>query len=1256
MKKILLLFGLLTSVILTNAGQWVPMGSENPTNASIVLVSSSIESSTVQITLEGFYQKEVITPRGPAMILSVGESSPLLEKGSPDLGKLTASLIIPDRALMQMEVISASYREFSDVSLAPSKGNFTRDTDPATVPYTYGSTYLSDQFFPGRLADLADPYIIRDHRGQTLVIYPFQYNPVTRILRVYTDMTITIRQVSNEGINPLVRRSELWTVDRDFSRLYERHFLNAGQGQMRYTPVEEEGNMLIICYGDFMDEMQPFIEWKTLIGRPVEMVNVADIGNASAIKSYVADYYNTYGLTYLLLVGDAAQVPTSYASGDSDNDYTYIVGADHYPDIFAGRFSAETGEQVTTQVDRTVNYEKFPTGSPDWYTRNMGIGSSQGPGDDNEMDYQHIRNMQSDLMNYTYDYNAELFDGNQGGNDAAGNPNPSMVASEINTGTNVIVYCGHGSVTSWSTSGFSSSDINSQLTNAGMLPFIWSVACVNGDFKNNTCFAETWLRATHNGQPKGAIATLMSTINQSWDPPMEGQDEMVDILVESYQNNIKRTFGALSMHGCMKMNDSYGSGGVEMTDTWTVFGDPSVVVRTAPPASLTASYQNPIPMGSTQLVVNTNASEGIVCLSFNGEIVSTAYITAGGSATLSFPPINSLTPRQLTVYSYNHLPHLGTLNISGQPAPAGSPFPANGFPSALPFTNLMWSSGQGGIPDYYKVYFGTNNPPTNIINGTTVNDTVFDLPEDLEFETVYYWQVKSYNQFGNVTGDVWSFTVGSAPDEDFESGSFFGTDWFSAGGAPWVFDNDIVRHGTNSVRSGNIAEGMSSSLLINHQSESFFMVPISFYYKVSSVEGQNFLQFLVDGTVMGEWSGEIGWTEAVIDIAPGLHTFEWRYMKLVAAGPEMDHAWIDYIEFPPETLPVIAHAGEDGFTCESSSFPLEGSASNYTSVIWSSSGDGQFDDPTLLAAQYTPGIQDAETGQVLLTLTAYQDDVSNSDDLTLIVQHGPSVEAGAPVEVCSGSSYFCADAAESFCASLLWSTSGDGTFDDPSILNPVYTPGPTDIAQGSANLTLTGIGMEPCGEISHSFPLSIIPLPEIPSLPDGPTWVDLYYTTSSSYLTTGSNGSLYYSWSIEPGTAGNMDSDGSQCVVTWNPQFLGNATLRVKGLNDCGESLYSDALEVLIGNTVGFEEASGSSSLKIMPNPNQGLFTVELSPAATDKVTIRITDAQGSVIIRENDINVDGTYRQTYRISKAGIYFLSVDGSTFHSVAKIMVR
>jgi hypothetical protein len=307
-------------------------------------------------------------------------------------------------------------------------------------------------------------------------------------------------------------------------------------------------------------------------------------------------------------------------------------------------------------------------------------------------------------------------------------------------------------------------------------------------------------------------------------------------------------------------------------------------------------------------------------------------------------------------------------------------------------------------------------------------------------------------------------------------------------------------------------------------------------------------------------------------------------------------------------------------------------------------------------ATYTPGIQDIELGQAILTLTAYRDDVSNSDDLILSIQRAPFANAGESGEVCSGLSYVCADAVAENSASLLWATSGDGIFDDPALLHPTYTPGTSDRATGIAYLTLTATGSEPCGEVSHSLPLTVKPLPAVPPVPEGPTWVDLYYTPSSTFTSSGSDGSLYYSWNIEPGTAGNMDSEGTQCMITWNPEFLGTATVRVKGLNDCGESLLSEGLDVLIGNTVGFEEKAISQNVKVMPNPNSGLFTLEITPPAMDKVSIRITDAAGSVIISEKGILMNGMFSQSYRINKPGMYFLSVDGSTFHEIAKIVIR
>lgn len=670
MKKILLFIPLIIwGMSIVNGHEWVGIQSSQPGPATSQLIGSTLEKSIIHFHIDGFFLNEVTTSKGPAYVISLDEATPLLEAGSPDVPKLTASVIVPDLARMVVKVTHSEYTDYPDVIVAPSKGNLTRDIDPSTVPYVFGKAYNRDEFYPASLAQLQTPYILRDYRGQTIVVFPFQYNPISRTLRVYHSVTVEIKRVDDTGINPYYRSKEMTHVDAEFNRIYERQFLNIQQ--VRYTPLEEQGNMLVICYGDFMDEMEPFIQWKRMTGIPIEMVDVATIGNSSQIKTYVENYYNTYGLTFLLLVGDAEQVPTIAYGGvsASDNSYGFISGADSYAEIFVGRFSAETPDQVITQVERVVNYEKNPLTATDWFSRHAGIASSQGPGDDNEMDYEHMRNIQTDLLNYTYTYVAELFDGSQGNLDAPDNPTPTMVAGEINAGISMIAYTGHGSSTSWSTSGFSSSDVN-QLTNTNTLPFIWSVACYNGTFVGSTCFAEAWLRATDDsGDPAGAVATLMSTVSQSWDPPMDGQDEMVDILVESYTDNIKRTYGGISVNGCMKMNDTYGADGSYETNAWMCFGDPSMVVRTAFPQTMTVAHNPTIFIGATQFTVTCDAEGAQVGLTIDDLLLGSA-IVEGGIAIIEFNPL--LAPDTMTVVTtaYNHLPVIDEVEI----VPAEGPY------------------------------------------------------------------------------------------------------------------------------------------------------------------------------------------------------------------------------------------------------------------------------------------------------------------------------------------------------------------------------------------------------------------------------------------------------------------------------------------------------------------------------------------------------------------------------------------------------
>ena len=84
---------------------------------------------------------------------------------------------------------------------------------------------------------------------------------------------------------------------------------------------------------------------------------------------------------------------------------------------------------------------------------------------------EHIDNIREDLLDYTYTIVDQIYD-----------PTATsvMVTEAINDGRSIVNYCGHGSPTSWGTTGFNNNNVNT-LTNDNMLPFICSVACNNVD-------------------------------------------------------------------------------------------------------------------------------------------------------------------------------------------------------------------------------------------------------------------------------------------------------------------------------------------------------------------------------------------------------------------------------------------------------------------------------------------------------------------------------------------------------------------------------------------------------------------------------------------------------------------------------------------------------------------------------------------------------------------------------------------------------
>ena len=622
-------------------------------NIQYTLLSSNHNEAVVRVDF-GTYQTETVSVNGVEMQkLHMAGAYPVLKAGSPELLQTAFSLIVPEGSSPEVEFLDAQYTTVQHFALAPSKGKLYRNVNPASIAYTTNQDYQADRYLFGNNVVPGEEYQLRDYHGMNFKVYPFDYNPAAQTLKIYSSVTVKVTFNGTRTVSAPQKNN------RTFDAVYATQFLN--YKGLRGTPVTEEGDILIIAPEEFMAAMQPYADWKIRNGFNTEIVSMAVAGdNAYAIKSFIQDYYSEHNLAFVIIVGDNAQFPTPTISGNkSDNYFTELEGGDSYPDIILGKISAENVAQVETQVQRFIQYEQDPSDNSH-FTSFMGIASSEGPGDNNEYDYEHIRNIDNKLLTYTYTNGYELFEGSQGGLDASGNPTANMVATGVNDGVGIITYCGHGSSNSWVTTGFNNNNVNA-LTNVGKLPFIFSVACVNGEYHSGTCFAEAWLRATHDGEPTGAVGFTGSTINQPWNSPMCAQDAMIDLLIGTVPADQKFTYGGIFFNGMIHMLDVYND--VEVFRTWILFGDPTLLLRTDAPEELVVSYNDILPVGIPSVTFSSAVENAKITVTKDNEIIGTGRILNGEYNFNFNDTYNPTDTLQVLATATNYLPYEGILTF-----------------------------------------------------------------------------------------------------------------------------------------------------------------------------------------------------------------------------------------------------------------------------------------------------------------------------------------------------------------------------------------------------------------------------------------------------------------------------------------------------------------------------------------------------------------------------------------------------------------
>ena len=143
------------------------------------------------------------------------------------------------------------------------------------------------------------------------------------------------------------------------------------------------------------------------------------------------------------------------------------------------------------------------------------------------------------------------------------------------------------------------------------------------------------------------------------------------------------------------------------------------------------------------------------------------------------------------------------------------------------------------------------------------------------------------------------FTAGKVK-EDFETGGFLSFNWIEDEVSPWFVTDRQANGGIYSAQSAPIGDDERTSLLIDV--ETAMDDVLSFYFKTSTEERNDYFAFFVDGEMMDRWSGENDWQQVSYPIKAGYHTFEWFYDKNVRKSAGEDCCWIDDVVFPANTF------------------------------------------------------------------------------------------------------------------------------------------------------------------------------------------------------------------------------------------------------------------------------------------------------------------------------------------------------------------
>lgn len=661
-----------------------------------------------------------------------------LEKDAPELPFTATAIAVAKGAEPTLKISNAVYEEVAVGQIIPSPGSVTRDIDIATRARNKGAVYSTNAWYPAESAVLGDVYVAQGVSGVALRVYPFQYNAVTGTLRVLKSADVEVSTgdavLSRTVINSASKRT-----------IVTERYINgsAALQSTRYTPVEAGDRMIIITPSKFESALAPLVEWKNKKGiyTTVHTYGSEVSSGATGVQSFIDDNYKNGELSYVLLVGDWEDVPSIMKTLGSENvscdpRFVLLEGSDMYPDAFIGRISVSSAADVTTYVNKVLKYEMEPEQGGTWYSKAVSLGSDESA--NGPTDYEFMQDTINPVLEaYGYTSIDEIYQGISG--------STSDFSDYLNEGRSLVNYMGHGSNTGiMFKSGFGFYNQHADaLVNGDMLPLIIPLACNIGQFKGRTCFAETIM----NNPNGGALAIMGSSPLMDWSQPQASQVEQNRLLAKDRHISIGATF----YNGQMKMLDTYGTGGNKSLQSWNYFGDPSLMMYTKTPKTMSVSHDPNFEAGGENTLEVSGENGAIVCIySETNGILGTAEVKSG-KATVTFTAGDE-EKLHVTVTAKNCVPYMGTIEAG----------------SSDPYVTVTTPNGgeKVSLDEKFEITWSDNVDEKATIELLKDGKDPQEIAKDVSGNS-YEWDVKDLDEGNDYTIVITCGDVADTSDETF---------------------------------------------------------------------------------------------------------------------------------------------------------------------------------------------------------------------------------------------------------------------------------------------------------------------------------------------------------------------------------------------------------------------------------------------------------------------------------------------------------